>query len=136
MILPAIPVDSSRTREQTMPIERLAVPKLVSSTDRSQNPQALEAEIVRLGNQRPPREEVPAKVAIAPREQPLERIAPSGYRPQHMLYQASAHSVVHAHAFQKKGVFSFHFSGQDILLFCLVCLVAAVITCSVLLIFL
>ena len=116
-----------------MPIERLAVPHLVSSTDRSKNPQALEAEIVRLGNQRPPREEVPAKVVIAPRELPLERITPTGYRPQHMLYQASAHSVIQAHAFQRKGGFSFHFAWQDILLFCLV---AAVITCSVLLIFL
>jgi hypothetical protein len=135
MILPAIPTDSARVQENHRGVECLPVPVLESPV-RSNNPQALEAEIVRLGNHKKAPVIAPAPVTISPRAPQTEKIAPSGYRPLHMLYQASTHAVIDGHQFQKKGGFSFYFSWHDILLFCLVGLVVAVITGSIVLIYL
>lgn len=134
MILPAIPTDTSVIRESMHPAQRLSVPVL-QTPPLVKSPQALEAEIVRLGNERKAAESAPLTANIAPGNQQKEKILPSGYRPQHMVYQVSAHSVIDGLDFPKKGGFSLYFSWHDILLFCLVGLVAAVTICSALLIF-
>jgi len=105
------------------------------SSSRGNNPQALEAEIVRLGNQRQTADSI-LPIAVPPRRksQP-QKSPPTGYRPLHMMYQSSTHSAIGIADFRRKGL-SFYFSWQDIFLFCLVGMVVAVITCSVLLIFL
>lgn len=133
MILPAIPTDLEPPRQHTHDPERFSVPQL-QSAPRSNTPQALEAEIVRLGNQRKVPELVTSPPTPVSRPPQAEKITPTGYRPLHMLYQASTHSVIDGHGFQKSRGFSFYFSWHDILLFCLVGLVAAVITGSLLLI--
>lgn len=133
MILPAIPVSSS-ARQQVSPSELGSIPERMPSL-RIKNPQALEAEIVRMGNQRQIPDIAPPIAMTPRRESQSEKIAPTGYRPLHMMYQSSTHSAIGIDDFQRKG-FSFHFSWQDIFLFCLVLMVMAVITCSVLLIFL
>lgn len=132
MILPALPVDVVMTREKVASAEPPSI-ALVKTSPRSITPQALEAEIVRLNNQRNASVSVPVVEATDTKK--TAKFASSGYRPLHLAYQMTSHAMIVGAGFGKKRGLSALFAWQDVLLFCLVALCLAVITGSVLLIF-
>jgi hypothetical protein len=132
MILPAFPVDPATGLENIASTKPPSVPTVVASP-RSKNPQALEAEIVRLNNQR--NASTPEPVAEITDTKKTAKFASSGYRPLHLAYQVPSHAMIGGADFGKKRGLSALFAWQDILIFFLVALCLAVITGSVLLIY-